>query len=310
MKWERLIMKRDQNYYFKLGISPINWVNEDIPELGDHYTFEDLITDMSNLGFIGTEMSRKFPKNVKILRNALAQKGIQLTSQWKSVLFSDPEYRENELHAYREHVRFLKQMGCKHVVTCEIRGSIHWDPRRAPNEKEVVRFTDDEWENMVEGLHQAGEICREYDMELVYHHHVGTVVERPEEIDRLMETTDPELVSLLFDTGHAFYGGSDPLTVLKKYYDRIKYIHLKDVRQEVIERVRKENIDFITSIVQGVFTVPGDGRIDFTPIFKELIERNYRGWAIIEAEQDPSVANPYEYAKKTMEYIEHTINNI
>jgi inosose dehydratase len=295
---------------FKWGISAINWVNEDIPELGDHYTFEDLVSEMSSLGFVGTEMSRKFPQDPDILFKELKARGLRLASQWKGVLFSDPRYRESELQAYSDHVDFLKKMGCKQVVTCELGGSVHADPRRSSNKGEVKQLTDDEWKHMVEGLHQAGEICKENDMELVYHYHAGTVVEKPEEIHRLMETTDSTLVHLLYDTGHAYYGGSNPLDILNKYHDRIKHVHLKDVRKDVLEQVRNEKIHFIKAIEKGVFTVPGDGCIDFTPIFKNLMAYHYDGWAILEAEQDPDIANPYDYAEKSVLYMEGIISKL
>jgi inosose dehydratase len=297
------------NKNLKLGISPIGWVNEDVLELGDHYTFAELLADFTALGFTATEMCRKFPKDPKILRPALMEKGIQLSSQWKGVLFSDPAYRESELEAYRQHVRFLKEMGSEHVVTCELGGSIIGDPRRIAGEKDVIPLTDEQWNHMVEGLHQAGEICREHGMKLIYHYHIGTVVERPHEIDRLMETTDPQLVHLLYDTGHIYYGGGDPLSLLRKYSNRIAYIHLKDVRQQVLDRIKQEKIVFQSAVIQGVFTVPGDGCIDFAPIFQELNAMHYVGWMIIEAEQDPSIANPFDYAKKSMEYIK-TLNQV
>jgi inosose dehydratase len=298
------------NVGLKLGISPINWVNEDVLELGDHYTCEDLLADFAVLGFTATENCRKFPKDPEILRPLLAEKGIQMSSQWKGVLFSDPAYRESELEAYRKHVEFLQKMGSQHVVTCELGGSIIGDPRRVSGEKAVVPLTDEEWNHMVEGLHQAGEICREHGMKLVYHYHIGTVVERPEEIDRLMEMTNPALVHLLFDSGHAYYGGSDPFTLLRKYADRIAYVHLKDVRQQVLDRITAEGISFQKAVIQGVFTVPGDGCIDFAPIFQELFAKNYDGWMIIEAEQDPSIADPFEYAKKSKAYIYDLISSL
>ena len=156
---------------------------------------------------------------------------------------------------------------------------------------------------MAEGLNLAGEIAQEHGLKLTYHHHGGTAVERPEEIDRLMELTDPNLVYLLYDTGHAYYGGSDPLNLLRKHYDRIAYIHLKDIREQVLVEARAEGVDFVTCIRKGVFTVPGDGCIDFAPIIGELIDRNYEGWALLEGEQDPAVHHPYEYAKKAITYL-------
>lgn len=289
----------------KLGISPINWVNEDVLELGDHYTCAELLEDFASLGFKGTENSRKFPKAPETLKQALAEKGMCLTSQWKGVLFSEPRRRDAELAAYREHVEFLKQMGCRHVVTCELGGSIIGDPRRPKGVQDVKELSDEEWRHMIEGLHQAGDICRKNGMKLVYHYHVGTNVERPDEIRRLMESTDPELVHLLLDTGHAFYGGGDPLEIYGKYQTRVAYIHLKDVRRDVLQRVKTERIPFQQAVVQGVFTVPGDGCIDFYPLMKSFREHGYDDWMIIEAEQDPGQAPPYEYARRSKAYIEN-----
>lgn len=294
----------------KLGISPINWVNEDVLELGDHYTFEELLRDFTNLGFKGTENSRKFPKETSVLKRELAEKGIQLASQWKGVLFSDPRYRDSELVSYRQHVEFLKEMGSRHVVTCELGGSIIGDPRRTRGVQEVIPLTDEEWEHMVEGLHQAGEICRENGMKLVYHYHIGTVVERPNEIQRLMETTNPALVHLLLDTGHSFYGGADPLQLYRQFSSRVAYVHLKDVRSDMLEKVRNESIPFQQAVIQGVFTVPGDGCIDFLPIFQSFAEYGYDDWMILEAEQDPGKANPYEYALKSKNYIDKILRDM
>ncbi|NDI35605.1 myo-inosose-2 dehydratase [Chengkuizengella sediminis] len=292
-------------YPFNLGISPINWSNEDVKELGEHYTSETILSEMKSLGFVGTEMHSKFPSEVRELKTVLSEKGMQLVTQWKGVLFADKSKHESELEAYKEHVLFLKAMGCKVVVTCELGGSTIGDPRREANVTEVKPLTDVEWGNMVEGLEKAGQICKDNGMTLVYHHHMGTNVEKPEEIDRLMETTNPELVSLTFDSGHAYYGGADPYKVLNKHYDRVKHLHFKDIRKDVLDEVREKKISFKNSIAKNVFTVPGDGVIDFRPIFEYLLKHNYTGWAILEAEQDPAVKNPVMHAQKSMEYIQN-----
>jgi inosose dehydratase len=293
---------------FKLGIHPINWVGEDVKEHGDTCTFEQILNDIEALGLKGTEMGRKYPTDINLLKKELAARDIQLVSQWKSVFFSEPSRRAAELEAYRAHVLFLKEMGSKVISTAEIGGSLHWDPRRSPNETEVARLDEDGWQSLAEGLNQAGAIAKEHGLKLTYHHHGGTVVERPEEIDRLMELTDPGLVYLLFDTGHAYYGGSDPLSVLKKHYDRIAYVHLKDIRQEVLDEARAEGVDFASCIRKGVFTVPGDGCLDFKPIFNELIQKEYSGWALLEGEQDPAVHPAFEYAKRSLAYIDQLIS--
>ncbi|MBW5445550.1 myo-inosose-2 dehydratase [Cohnella sp. CFH 77786] len=293
---------------FRLGAHPINWVGEDVKEHGADTTFEQIVDDMRKLGLEGTEMGRKYPVDPAALKRELSDRGLTLVSQWKSVLFSDPAYRERELQAYRKHAEFLQEMGAAVISTCEVGGSLHFDPRRTPNEKEVLRLDDAGWNSLAEGLNAAGAIAREYGLQLTYHHHGGTAVERPEEIDRLMELTDPELVYLLFDTGHAYYGGAEPLDVLRKHYGRIAYVHLKDVRKAVLEEARAEGADFVTCIRKGVFTVPGTGDLDFRPIVRELVGRGYSGWAMLEGEQDPAAHPAYEYAKRAIEYLDSLIS--
>lgn len=296
---------------FQIGIHPINWVGEDVMEHGDFYTYDQVMEEIASLGFKGTEVSRKFPKDVDELKKALDHYELQLTSQWKSVFFSNPKNHHAELKAYRKHVEFLKNFGCKVISTAEIGGSmLNQDPNRGQDETYVARLDDEGWKYLTEGLNKAGEIACENGMQLVYHHHAGTVVEQPEEIDRLMEMTDKNYVSLLYDTGHAYYGGNDPLQLLKKYFDRIHYIHLKDVRQHVLEQAREQKYSIRKSLRSGIFTVPGEGCLDFVPIFKYLIENSYSGWALIEGEQDPIEYNPYEYAKRTKTHIKEIIDQL
>jgi inosose dehydratase len=304
-----MTVKQTQTNHFQIGIAPISWVNDDIPGLGDHHTQDQVLSEMASLGYISTEMGRLFMQEPPTLKAKLQEHGVKLASKFVGTLFSDSNRLEEELTSFSEWVNYLKEMGCEYVITCEMGGSMHWDPRRSQEDKRIQKLTDKEWESLVEGLHRAANICHKNGMQLVYHFHAGTVVETAEEIDRLMETTDPDLVYLLFDTGHALYGGYDPMELLMKYKDRIRYVHLKDVRQDVLDHVRKENIDFRTAVVKGLFTVPGDkdGSIDFAPIFKELITRDYNGWVIVEAEQDPAVAHPYKYAKMAKDYIDSTV---
>ncbi|MCQ6559170.1 myo-inosose-2 dehydratase [Paenibacillus mendelii] len=292
---------------FQLGIHPINWVGEDVREHGADTTYEQILDEIRLLGLTGTEMGRKYPQDPALLKEELSKRGIQLVSQWKSVLFSDPSYRETELEAYRKHAAFLQSMGSTVISTCEVGGSLHFDPRRTPHEKVIIPLDEEGWRSLAEGLNAAGAIAREHGLKLTYHHHGGTAIERPEEIDRLMDVTDPALVYLLFDSGHAYYGGADPLTVLRKHYDRVAYVHLKDIRQDVLDRARANGADFVTCIREGVFTVPGDGCLDFGPILNELIERGYSGWAMLEGEQDPALHPAYDYAKQSLAYMDSIV---
>lgn len=295
-------MSGERNFNFKLGIHPINWIGEDVREHGEHTTYQQVLDEIKALGLSGTEMSRAFPTDIPRLKQELDSRGIQLVSQWKWVCFSNPEHRTEELASYRKHALFLQEMGSNVISTAELGGSFcAKGPRQLSN---------DGWKWFAEGLNLAGEIAHEYGMKLTYHHHAGTVVEQPEEIDRLMEMTDPQLVHLLYDTGHAFYGGNDPLQLLRKHYDRIAYIHLKDIRQNRLDQTREEQADFLTCVRKGVFTVPGDGCIDFAPLFNVLMERDYRGWALLEGEQDPAENDPFILAQKALKYICTIIDQI
>ena len=165
-------------------------------------------------------------------------------------------------------------------------------------------MNDQEWDTFCTGMNKLGKIAKEeYGIALTFHHHMGTVVQSLAEVDRMMENTDPEYVSLLFDTGHFTYCGEDPLEVVKKYVHRIKHVHLKDIRPEVVEQVKKENMSFLAGVRAGAFTIPGDGCINYDPIFKVLEDAGYEGYMVVEAEQDPAKANPLEYAIRARKFI-------
>ncbi|MCR5277900.1 MAG: TIM barrel protein, partial [Lachnospiraceae bacterium] len=161
----------------------------------------------------------------------------------------------------------------------------------------------DEWKLLCDGLNKLGRVAKERGIDLTFHHHMGTVVQTESEVDYMMEHTDPEYFSLLFDSGHFAYCGVDPVVMVKRYADRIKHVHLKDIRPDVVEKVKRENLSFLQGVREGAFTVPGDGCVDFDSIFKVLEETGYKGYMLVEAEQDPAKANPLEYAIKARKFI-------
>lgn len=285
----------------KVGIAPIAWTNDDMPELGAENTFEQCISEMALAGFAGSEVGNKYPQNTTELHKALGLRSLEIASAWFSSFLTTKPYEETRT-AFLAHRDFLYQMGAKVIVVSEQGHSIQ-GLMEVPVFEQKPLFTSDEWGKLAEGLNKLGILAAEKDLKIVYHHHMGTGVQTTAEIDKLMELTDPQLVYLLFDSGHLTFSGEDPEAVLQKYLPRIKHVHLKDIRKDVLARVHQEKLSFLQGVKAGVFTVPGDGMIDFEPIFALLAQGNYAGWYVVEAEQDPAKANPLEYALMARRYI-------
>ena len=288
----------------KLGIAPIAWTNDDMPDLGAENTFEQCVSEMALAGFVGCEVGNKYPKDVATLKKALELRGLSIANQWFSsfVLTKPMEEVEKEFIA---QCNFLKAMGAKTIGASEQSYSIQGQMNTPVFDNKYV-MNDGEWEKFANGMNRLGEIANSMGINLVFHHHMGTVVQTAEEVDRMMEMTDADKFSLLFDSGHLAYCGQDYLAVLKKHADRVKHVHLKDIRPEVVAKVKSQKLSFLQGVREGAFTVPGDGCIDFAPIFEILEKSGYQGWMIVEAEQDPAKANPLEYAIKARKYIAQT----
>lgn len=285
----------------KLGIAPIGWTNDDMPDLGKENTFQQCVSEMALAGFTGTEIGGKYPKNEQELKKALDLRGMQVCNCWFSSFLISKPYEETEAEFIRQ-TDFLKAMGAKVIGVSEQSYSIQGIMDQPVFQGKHV-MDDREWDLLTEGLNKLGKIAKDKGMSLTFHHHIGTVVQTEEEIDRFMESVDPDRVYLLFDSGHLSLAGIDPVRVLRKYVDRTRHVHLKDMRKAVAEQAKAENWSFLKGVREGIFTVPGDGDVDFAPIFQVLEESGYQGWAVVEAEQDPAKANPLEYAIKARKYI-------
>ena len=283
-----------------LAIAPIAWTNDDLPDLGAENTFEQCVSEMALADFTGSEIGNKYPKDVDVLKHKLDVRGMRICNAWFSSLLLSEGY-DATIEAFIKHRDFLHALGAKVIGASEQGNSIQGKPVSIFGEKPV--YTDEQWELIRKGFNKMGELAREKDMYFTVHHHMGTGVQTAEEIDKLMEITDPELVYLLFDTGHLSFSGEDVVGVLKKYVGRIKHVHLKDIRKNVIEDAKTKGYSFLDAVRAGSFTVPGDGDFDFTPVFDILDEAGYEGWVVVEAEQDPAKANPFEYAVKARSYI-------
>lgn len=291
----------------KLGIAPIGWCNDDMPELGGENTFQQIVSEMALAGFTGCEIGNKYPKDAAELKKALDLRGMRIASRWfSSFILTQPI--EQVVADFNKELDFLEAVGANRINVSEQSYSIQGKmdtPILTGGHKYVMN--DEEWKRFCDGLNTLGKIAVERGFKLCFHHHMGTVVQTSEETDRMMSNTDPRYVFLCYDTGHFTFAGEDPLTMLKKYVDRIGHVHLKDMRLDVVKQVKENNWSFLQAVRNGAFTVPGDGNVDFDPIFKVLDEANYEGWLLVEAEQDPAKANPLEYAMKARKYIkEHT----
>ena len=286
----------------KLGIAPIAWTNDDMPDLGKENTFEQCVSEMALAGFTGSEVGNKYLKDPEVLKKALELRGVEICNQWFSSFLITKPFEEVEKE-FRAQLTFLKAMGAKVIGASEQSHSVQGQ-MDTPVFGHKYEMNDEEWDTFCTGMNKLGKIAKEeYGIALTFHHHMGTVVQSLAEVDRMMENTDPEYVSLLFDTGHFTYCGEDPLEVVKKYVHRIKHVHLKDIRPEVVEQVKKENMSFLAGVRAGAFTIPGDGCINYDPIFKVLEDAGYEGYMVVEAEQDPAKANPLEYAIRARKFI-------
>jgi len=295
-------MKMDKNRV-KLGIAPIAWTNDDLPELGKENTFEQCISEMALAGFTGSEVGNKYPTDTDALKKALDLRGVQICNAWFSTFFTTKD-EEETIEAFKKHRDFLHTMGAK-VIGCSEQGhSIQGLDKSIFDEKPV--FTEEEWKNLAEGMNKLAVLAEEKGMKVSLHHHMGTGIQTPSEVEKFMTMTNNN-VYLLFDTGHMYFSEGTQSSVdaiIDSYKDRIVHVHLKDVREDVLKQLKEEKWSFLKGVKEGVFTVPGDGAIAFENTFDVLATNDYEGWMVVEAEQDPAKANPFEYAVKARAFIE------
>ncbi|WP_111573490.1 myo-inosose-2 dehydratase [Halanaerobium saccharolyticum] len=286
----------------KLGIAPIAWTNDDLPELGAENTFEQCVSEMALAGFTGSEVGNKYPTDPEELKSKLEIRGIQICNAWFSTFFAEGKKKQT-IEKFIEHRDFLHEMGAEIIGCSEQSYSIQGLDKAIFEEK--PEFSQGEWEKIAEGYNQLAELAAEKGMKVSLHHHMGTGVQTPAEVDKFMEMTNDD-VYLLFDSGHIYYSEGTQEAVenlLKKYVDQIAHVHLKDVRNKVVKEVKEKGLSFLDGVKMGTFTIPGDGAIKFEPLFETLEEADYEGWMVVEAEQDPAKANPFEYAVQAREFI-------
>ena len=287
----------------KLGVAPIAWSNDDMPELGGETTLEQCLEEASQAGYIGVEFGGKFPKNSSELIPKLNKYNLHLCSGWYGANLRKNSIDE-EKKKIQEQLRLFQDCKSPCIVFAEVSGSIQGDPSRKLSTR--PQMDNDEWKNFSKKISEMGKYLEDQGMPLAYHHHMGTVIETQEDTERLLDNTH-DSVKLTLDTGHMLFAKGDSKKIFENYNNRLFHVHCKDIRKNVLEKSLKEDLSFRDAFLEGAFTVPGDGCIDYKPLFDILKKNNYSGWLVVEAEQDPKKANPLEYAKKGYKYLNDTL---
>lgn len=290
----------------RIGANPIGWSNDDLQDIGGATPLETCLAEAREAGFVGMELGHKFPREPNALKAALDPFGMACISGWYSAELLKRDADEEMKHL-RAHLDLLKAMGSTVLVFAETSNAIHGDRSKPLSQRPVMAAGD--WAQFGRRITEVAERTLAEGVRLVYHHHMGTIVESEADIDAFMAATG-EAAHLLLDTGHATWGGADPVKLAQRYRARISHVHAKDVRKGVMEQARKEDWSFLDAILGkgqelGVYTVPGDGMVDYPAVFKAL--PGYSGWVVVEAEQDPQKAHPLTYAKKGVAHLKQSL---
>jgi inosose dehydratase len=277
----------------RIGINPITWTNDDMPELGGDTPLDVCLSEAKQAGYTGIEMGGKFPRESAELRPIMQRHGLALISGWYDGRIRD-HAPADEFAAITAHLQLLKDMGCGHVVYADTSGGSHGGLDTPISARPKLGAND--WPDYGRKVTALADKMAEFGVRMAFHHHMGTVVETDHEVDLLMQHTGPS-VGLLFDSGHSIFAGGDPVALAKRHAKRIAHVHCKDSRKPILEAARKKDQSFMGAVLDGIFTVPGDGFIDYPTILSSLHDAGYQGWLVVEAEQDPNKAHPLTYAK-------------
>ena len=283
----------------KLGIAPIAWSNDDMPELGGDTPLEQCLSEASEAGFSGIESGGKFPKKSKELIPLLEKYNLNLCSGWYGANLRKNSVKE-EKSKIQEQLKLFQDCKAPCIVFAEVSDSIAGDPDKSLSSR--PQMDKEGWNEFCKKISEMGKFLEDQGMPLAYHHHMGTVIETQDDTERLLESTTDH-VKLILDTGHMLFAGGDSLQVAENFKERIIHVHCKDMRKNVLDKSLSQDSSFRQAFLDGAFTVPGDGCIDYKPLLNFLKKINYKGWLVVEAEQDPAKANPLEYAKIGHSYL-------
>ncbi|MBU6486814.1 MAG: myo-inosose-2 dehydratase [Burkholderiales bacterium] len=281
------------DFQVRIGVNPLSWMNDDLPSLGGETPLSVALTEGRAIGYEGFELGNKFPREPQALKALLAQYDLALVSGWYSGRLAERS-AEEEIEAVGPHLELLAKNGATVMVYGEVAQTIQGSP--VPLYQRPRFFTADQWDAYAARLDRFAQYTLSHGVRVAYHHHMGAYVETPADVENLMRRTSDAL-GLLLDTGHITFAGGDPLATLEAYAPRICHVHCKDVRPEIVKLARNRDWSFLEAVINGAFTVPGDGAVDFAAVIASLKRHGYRGWLVVEAEQDPTVAPSFEYAQ-------------
>lgn len=288
----------------QIGISPIAWQNDDLPDLTAAYSMEQALEESREIGYTGVERGQRMPKDTDGLKAYLDKYEIALCGGWcsGSTLVND---FDDEVAAIREQVEQFKALNAPCIVYAECSNTIQGDQSVPVNDRPTL--SRDEIRSYALKLSEVAKWSTDQGMPVAYHHHMGSIIESEDDVNWLMEYSDPATLKLCFDTGHLLFGGGDVLATLDRWGDRVHHVHFKDIRPDVVKGIRDNRGSFLDAVIGGAFTVPGDGCIDFHAVGKALKGMDYSGWIVVEAEQDPAKAPPKEYSQMGFDHIKDVL---
>jgi len=288
----------------RIGINPISWSNDDLPSLGGETPLETALAEGARIGYQGFELGNKFPREPQALCRVLARHGLELVSGWYSGHLARGSI-DDEILAVKSHLSLLAECGAKVMVYGEVADSIQGAPMPLYKRPRFVQAQ--QWRDYGKRVTEFARRTLDRGVRLAYHHHMGAYVETPDDVDRFIENTGDE-VGLLFDSGHMTFAGGDAVAMLQKHVARVCHVHCKDVRPNVIALARNRDWSFLEAVINGAFTVPGDGVVSFPALIDILRRNGYCGWLVVEAEQDPVVAPAYKYAEMGYRYLSRLVD--
>ena len=287
----------------RIGINPLTWSNDDLPSLGADIPLETCLAEARGAGYAGVELGHKFPRKAEVLAPLLRRHDLALVSGWYSARLLERN-ADGEFAAMADHFALLRALGCEVMVVAEVTGCIHGDPHARLSRR--PHLPPARWPEFGARLSSLAEKMRASGLRLAYHHHMGTVVQSGHDIEQLVRHTS-DAVGLLLDTGHLTFAGEDPVRIATAHAQRIVHVHCKDVRRDVLVRCLNRDSSFLDAVLQGVFTVPGDGCVDYPRVLQPILRAGYAGWWVVEAEQDPVIAEPRRYARMGYEYLQRAL---